>query len=195
MLCWISSPHLVKTWVNLDITFCNIGIFLLQITIPGLFQSFPVTILQAWQYWTSKIILSHFLVSKMLATCNLPTLHVLITDAGYCFHFHQKKFLTAAIVETSYKKDVRLKCVIGSYSIELDIAPENLFVGNVLDLCFCLAIKYVTFCRNNISLCRTWWNGTSSIWFNVVSDYVFCCSHANIVWANDLRFCCFRKAF
>ena len=30
-----------------------------------------------------------------------------------------------------------------SYSIDLDIAPENLFVCNVVELCFCLAIKYV----------------------------------------------------
>ena len=29
-----------------------------------------------------------------------------------------------------------------SYSIDLDFAPENLFVGNVLNLRFCLAIKY-----------------------------------------------------
>ena len=195
MLCWISSPHLVKTWVNLDITFCNIGIFLLQITIPGLFQSFPVTILQAWQYWTSKIILSHFLVSKMLATCNLPTVACLDHWCWVLFSLPSEEVPHSCHCWDILQKDVRLKCVIGSYSIELDIAPENLFVGNVLDLCFCLAIKYVTFCRNNISLCRTWWNGTSSIWFNVVSDYVFCCSHANIVWANELRFCCFRKAF
>ena len=29
-----------------------------------------------------------------------------------------------------------------SYSIDLDIAPENLLIGDVLDLRFCLAIKY-----------------------------------------------------
>lgn len=29
-----------------------------------------------------------------------------------------------------------------SYSIDLDFAPENLFVGYILNLRFCVAIKY-----------------------------------------------------